>query len=403
MPLTDLECRKATAEGKSVRKIPDGAGLYLFVQADGKKYWRYRYSREGKEQLLGLGPYPAISLADARVARDKLTSQRAHGLDPSHERKAAAAAKKIETTATLEVLARDYVSVLGARWTEEHRARTLRRLEINIFPKLGSIPAGKITSNMMLGVIREIEARGATDLSHRVLSLCSSILKFGIPTGRAVHDVAADIAGQLLPHEAESQLAVSPAELPELMRAVHSYDAIGEHTTTLALRLLILTFVRTGEMRGATWKEIDWKAKYWAIPAARMRKNKLEFLVPLSRQALEILEEMRDMQAGPYIFPGRNFRKPMSGNTMLYGLYRLGYKGKMTGHGARAVASTVLNECGLWRKDVIERQLAHVEGNKVRAAYNRAEYLPERQKLMQWWADYLDEIVREGDTSGADA
>jgi integrase len=267
----------------------------------------------------------------------------------------------------------------------------LRRLESNIFPALGARPIAQIDAPELLAAVRRIESRGAYDLAHRVLQVCGQVFRYGIATGRCTRDLAADLRGALTPHVKKNQAAVRPEELPALIRSIATYDQLGDRQTMLALRLLALTFVRTGELIGATWTEIEREAALWIIPAARM-KARAEHLVPLSRQALAILEELRELCRGSrFVFPGRNRDKPISNNTMLFALYRLGYKGKMTGHGFRAVASTILNEQG-WRPDVIERQLAHAERNEVRGAYNRAEYLPERVKLMQAWADYADAI-----------
>ena len=218
------------------------------------------------------------------------------------------------------------------------------------------------------------------------------MLRYGIATGRCSRDLTADLRGALTPHKKAHQAAVRPEELPELLKAISGYDQIGDTQTRLALQLLALTFVRTSELIGAEWIEFDFDAGLWVIPASRM-KMKTEHIVPLARQALEILNELRAIGGGSrFILPGRNRDRPISNNTLLFALYRLGYKGKMTGHGFRALASTILNETG-FRSDVIERQLAHCERDEVRGAYNRAEYLPDRVKMMQHWADYLDAIM----------
>jgi integrase len=240
-------------------------------------------------------------------------------------------------------------------------------------------------------MVRKIEKRGAYDLAHRVLQVCGQVFRYGIATGRCQRDVAADLRGALTPHVKKHQAAVRPEELPELLRAIETYAAKGDLQTMYALQLLALTFVRTNELIGAEWDEFDLDAKLWMIPAERM-KMRTEHIVPLSDQAVAILTELKVMAGkSRFVFPGRNRDKPISNNTMLFALYRLGYKGKMTGHGFRAVASTMLNEQG-WRPDVIERQLAHCERDEVRGAYNRAEYLQERVKMMQAWATYLDAI-----------
>jgi integrase len=270
-----------------------------------------------------------------------------------------------------------------------HADDVLRRLEKNLFPHLGRRPIAEISAPELLACVRKIEARGAYDLAHRVLQVCSQVFRYGIATGRCTRDIAVDLRGALTPHKTKHQAAVRPEELPELLRAIAGYDEKGDKQTRLALQLLALTFVRTNELIGAEWTEFDLDAGLWIVPAVRM-KMKTEHVVPLSSQAKAVLEELRELAGiSRFVFPGRNRDKPISNNTMLFALYRLGYKGKMTGHGFRAVASTILNETG-FRPDVIERQLAHCERDEVRGAYNRAEYLQERQKLMQQWADYLD-------------
>ena len=274
-----------------------------------------------------------------------------------------------------------------------HANDVLRRLESNLFPEIGVMLIGSIDGPTLLKAIRKIEARGAYDLAHRVLQVASQVFRYGVATGRCERDPAPDLRGALTPHKKTNQAAVTPDELPDLLRAIDGYSSIGDRQTALALRLLALTFVRTNELIGAEWGEVDLDGATWIIPAARM-KMRNEHVVPLSRQAIEVLTELRGLAGGSrYVLPGRNPDKPISNNTMLFALYRLGYKGKMTGHGFRAVASTMLNEAG-FHPDVIERQLAHVERNEVRGAYNRAKYLPQRQKMMQQWADMIDAAVK---------
>lgn len=274
-----------------------------------------------------------------------------------------------------------------------HAADVLRRLESNLFPEIGDKPIAEITAPTLLAAVRKIEHRGAHDLAHRVLQVASQVFRYGVATGRCERDPAPDLRGALTPHQSKHQAAVAPEELPALLRAIDGYSELGDTLTAYALRLLALTFVRTNELIGAAWSELDLDSVVWIIPAARM-KMRTEHVVPLSRQAIEVLREIRAIGCGSrYVFPGRNPDKPISNNTMLFALYRLGYKGKMTGHGFRAVASTILNEAG-FRADVIERQLAHCEHNEIQGAYNRAEYLPERRKMMQQWTDMLAALAQ---------
>jgi integrase len=393
--LRDVDCRNATSEGKSIRKLADGGGLYLWVHPDGNKYWRLRYWLAGKEKSLSLGVYPNVGLKEARKRRDSERGRLEDGLDPSAERRARKVMQRLADENSFEAVAREWYGKQRHTWVPGHAADVLRRFETNVFPQIGRRPIGEIEAPELLAAVRKIEARGAYDLAHRVLQVCGQVFRYGIATGRCKRDIAADLRGALTPHRTKHQAAIRPEELPELLRAIAGYDRTGDRQTQLALKLMVLTFVRTSELIGATWVEFDLESGVWAIPAERM-KMKTEHLVPLSHQAVAILGQLTAIGGGSrFVFPGRNRDKPISNNTMLFALYRLGYKGKMTGHGFRAVASTTLNEQG-WRADVIERQLAHSERNEVRGAYNRAEYLPERVKMMQGWADYVDALAAGG-------
>ena len=389
--LTDAKCRTATSQGKAIRKLADEGGLYLWVYADGRKYWRLRYWLAGKEKSLSLGVYPEIGLKAARAKRDAERKRLDANLDPSAERKADKLRKKLAAANSFEAVAREWYAKQSHTWVPGHALDVKRRLEKNAFPYLGMRPIAEIEAPELLAAVRKIEERGAHDLAHRVLSVCGQVFRYGIATGRCTRDIAADLRGALTPHKKTHLAAVRPEELPELLKAIATYDEIGDRQTRLALHMLALTFVRTSELIGAEWHEFDLDNAMWVIRAGRM-KMKSEHVVPLSKQSLAMLAELKAIGGGSrFVFPGRNRDKPVSNNTMLFALYRLGYKGKMTGHGFRAVASTILNETG-FRADVIERQLAHCERDEVRGAYNRAEYLPERVKMMQHWADYLDGI-----------
>jgi len=397
MPLTDTAIRAAKPADKPVRLF-DSGGLYLEVAPAGGKWWRLKYRFGGKEKRLSLGTYPDTGLKDARTRRDHARKLLADGIDPGENRKEAKREEAAKAINSFEAVAREWYEKQAGSWVAAHAKDVLRRLEVNIFPEVGSRPIADIDAPELLAAVRKIEARGAHDLAHRVLAVCGQVFRYGIATGRCSRALAGDLRGALTPHVKKHQSAVRPEELPDLLRQIDRYDqTTGDTLTRLALQLLGATFVRTGELIGATWDEFDTKGALWVIPAGRM-KMKTEHIVPLSRQALAILEELRPISgAGRFLFPGRNRDKPISNNTMLFALYRLGYKGKMTGHGFRAVASTILNESGLFRPDVIERQLAHCERNEVRGAYNRAEYLPERKKMMQAWADNLDKLKAGAD------
>ncbi|WP_297504212.1 tyrosine-type recombinase/integrase [Ferrovum sp.] len=394
--LSAAECKNATSNGARIRKLHDGDGLYLWVYLDGRKYWRLRYWQADKEKSLSLGVYPKISLSDARKQCDELRKQLQANLDPSAERKAILLQQKLAHANSFEAVALEWYNKQLHTWVPHHASDVKRRLESNIFPTLGKRPIDQISALELLETLRKIESRGAYDLAHRVLQVCGQVFRYGIATGRCSRNLSTDLRGALTPHVKQHQSAVRPEELPELLRAIAKYDETGDRQTRLALQLLAQTFVRTSELIGAEWVEFDLDHALWIIPAERM-KMKTEHIVPLARQAITLLTELKQISRGSrFVFPGRNRDKPISNNTMLFALYRMGYKGKMTGHGFRAVASTLLNETG-FTPDAIERQLAHCERNEVRGAYNRAEYLPERKKMMQFWADHLDKLQTGAD------
>jgi integrase len=391
MPLTDVKVRNAKAGPKPVR-LWDSLGLYLEVSPAGGKLWRFKYRRDGKEKLLALGKWNAVSLADAREARDAARKLLAAGKDPGVEKQAQKRLRKHAAANSFEAVAREWYARHLSVWTAKHAADVLRRLESNLFPQIGEKPIAEISAPTLLAALRKVETRGALDLAHRMLGVAGQVFRYAVATGRCERDPSGDLRGALTPHKAKHQAAVTAEGLPGLLRAIDGYvDIGGDKLTAAALRLLALTFVRTNELIGATWDEFDLDGATWIIPAERMKMGD-EHVVPLSRQALEVLRSIPRIDGSRYVFPGRNPDKPMSNNTMLFALYRLGFKGKMTGHGFRAVASTILNEAG-FRPDVIERQLAHRERNMVRAAYHRAEYLAERTAMMQQWADMLDALA----------
>ena len=390
--LSAVECKNATSNRAGVRKLHDGDGLYLWIYRNGRKYWRMRYWQAGKEKSLSIGVYPKVTLSDARRKREELRKQLEADLDPSAERKATNLRKKLTAENSFEAVALEWYNKQLHTWVPHHADDVKRRLESNIFPVLGKRPLDQIEAPELLQAIRKIETRGSYDLAHRVLQVCGQVFRYGIATGRCTRNLSVDLRGALTPHVKQHQAAVRSEELPDLLRAIAKYDEIGGKQTRLAMQLLAQTFVRTQELIGAEWVEFDLNNALWIIPAERM-KMRAEHVVPLTRQSLAILSELKEISYGSrYVFPGRNRDKPISNNTLLFALYRLGYKGKMTGHGFRAVASTILNEAA-FQPDVIERQLAHCERNQVRGAYNRAEYLPERKRMMRYWADYLDKIA----------
>ena len=395
MPISQKAIDAAKPDTKAYR-LYDSGGLYLEIAPSGGRWWRFKYRFGGKYKLLSLGVYPAVTLAKARSKRNAFRDLLAEGTDPGEKRKADKHEALGREINSFEYVAREWYTKQAAKWTAHHADDVRRRLERNLFPDLGGEPVAEVTAPMLLAAARKVESRGAHDLANRMIGVAGQVFRYAVATGRCERDPSGDLRGALTPHKARNQAAIKPEELPELLRAIDGYANIGDRQTALALRLLCLTFVRTSELIGATWtefRELDGDAPTWEIPAERM-KMKAAHVVPLARQAVVILGELRTLACGSeYILPGRNRDKPLSNNTLLFALYRLGYKGKMTGHGFRAVASSALNEAG-YRPDVIERQLAHKEPNKVRAAYNRTEYLPERRAMMRQWADMVDAYAK---------
>ena len=387
MSLTDTAIRKAKPRERPY-KLGDAGGLYLLVTPNGGRWWRLKYRHGGKEKLLSLGTYPDVGLKDARGRRDEARKQLAAGVDPGEARKATKTAK----ADSLEAVAREWHAKYARLWVQTHADKIMRRLERDVFPWLGARSVGEVTAPELLAVLRRIEARGAVELAHRAHQNLGRIFHYAIATGRAERNPAIDIRGALPPAKERHHAAITePKAVGELLRALDGYQGTPE--VRAALRLAPLLFVRPGELRKAEWAEIDLDAAEWRIPAEKMKMRELH-IVPLSRQAVAILRELRPLTgSGRYVFPSaRTITRPMSENTVNAALRRIGYtKDEMTGHGFRSLASTLLNEHG-WHRDAIERQLAHGERDAVRAAYNYAEHLPKRRKMMQAWADYLDSL-----------
>ena len=395
MPLTDTAIRRAKAQQKPY-KMFDSGGLFLLVTASGGKWWRFKYRFAGKEKLLSLGVFPEVSLKEARDRRDQERKNLAHKIDPAINRKAVKAAWTDNQSNSFEVVAREWVGKQSSVWSDSNTAKIIGQLELNIFPWLGVRPIADITPPELLSVLRRTEGRGAIHTAHRVLQTCGQIFRYAIVTSRAVRDPAADLRGALQPAQSGHFAAITePKAVGALLRALHDYQ--GSIITRCALRLAPLFFVRPGELRKAEWQEISFEKSEWNIPAKRM-KMKEAHLVPLSRQSLEVLTELHFLTGrGTYLFPSsRTTKRPMSDNAVLSALRRMGIgKDEMTGHGFRAMARTVLDEVLHVRPDYIEHQLAHAVRDPNGRAYNRTAHLPERRKMMQDWADYLDKL-RQG-------
>jgi integrase len=392
MPVSLSDARARNAKPKTTPyKLADGEGLFLLIMPNGSKYWRLRYYFAGREKTLALGVYPDTSLADARERRSQARKAVAAGKDPSESKKAAKRLSTLNNANTFEVVAREWFEKREHEWKPTSIRSKRIYLESHLLPKMSRRPIAAITSPEVLEMLRVIEGRGTLDTARRVMQMCGQIFMYAIATGRADRNPVPDLRGALKTPLVKHHHFLQAAELPDFLKHLTAYD--GSLQTQLALRLLLLTFVRTNELRGARWSEIDWDKAEWRIPAERMKMKELH-IVPLSKQAIDVLQKLKEFTGSfEYVFPNQqNPAKFMSENTMLYALYRMGYHSRATGHGFRSTASTILNE-NEFRADVIERQLAHGERNRVRAAYNHAQYLPERRKMMQWWADYLDEVA----------
>lgn len=397
MPLTNTAIRAAKPRDKAF-KLFDGGGLYLEVRPTGGKWWRWKYRIAGKEKRLSFGVYPDVSLKVARERREDARKQLAEGVDPGQLRKA----DKLSQAGaeTFEAVAREWHAKFSTGWVPSHGDRIMRRLEKDLFPWLGTRPIAEIQAPELLAVLRRIESRGAIETTHRAMQNCGQVFRYAVATGRAQRDPTGDLRGALPPPKKKHHATIiDPKEIGQLLRAIDGYE--GYFVTKCALRIAPLVFVRPGELRKAEWSEFDFEKAEWRIPAERMKMRETH-IVPLSSQAVGILRELEPLTgrtnsgapgAPCYVFPSaRSSLRPMSENAVLAALRRMGYtKDEMTGHGFRSMASTLLHECG-WNHQVIERQLAHAERNAVSAAYNFAEHLPERRKMMQAWADHLDAL-----------
>ena len=403
MPLTDVAIRRAQPSTKS-RKMFDGRGLYLEIAPRGGKWWRIKYRFEGKDRRISLGVYPDVSLKEARRrcedARRLLTKQ----IDPSEHRRALKAARTKQACNSFEALAREWFAKYSPNWAHIHSSRVINRLERDVFPWIGGKPVAAVSPSQLLVVVRRVEQRGALETAHRTLRNCGQVFRYAVATGRATHDPSVVLRGALPPVKGGHFAAqTDPKTIGPLLRVLDGYE--GSLIVRCALRLAPLVFVRPGELRRAEWKDIDLEVGEWRFT---ITKTNTLHLVPLSRQAVEILRELYPLTGqGRFVFPsGRAPRgdRPMSDNAVLAALRRMGIgKEEMTGHGFRAMARTLLDEVLGFRPDYIEHQLAHVVRDPLGRAYNRTTHLPERRKMMQVWADYLDQLKADGgDTNSLD-
>ncbi|MGR2661791.1 tyrosine-type recombinase/integrase [Chromobacterium haemolyticum] len=395
MPLTDAAIKNAKPreDGKHL-KLTDGQGLSLWVMPTGAKYWRLKYRINGKEKLLALGVYPEVSLKEARLKRDDARKQIADGEDPASIRKMDKVIKLAAAANTFEAIALEWHERESHEWSAAHSERVLSAMKSHIFPYIGDRPINDIRPLELLEVLRKVESAGNIDTTKRLRQRCSAVFRLAILTGRCDSDPAAPLTDALKSQQSIPRKALMREDIPSFLEALEKYD--GNLQTKLMMNLMLLTFTRVGEMAMARWEEIDFDKALWTIPPEhrklpeKSKKTAPPHLVPLSKQALDVLRQLHAISGGrEHIFPNRNSpRRPMSPETLRRALHSMGFRGKADVHGFRSTASTILNEEG-FNPDAIERQLSHIETNKVRAAYNRAEYMEERKKMMQWWSDFL--------------
>lgn len=394
-PLSDFSIKNLKPEAKP-RKYSDGGGLVLLVSPSGGKLWRLVYRFDGKQTQLAIGAYPYIGLKEARERREEARKLLAHGVDPNENRKQQKAAKAERAGNSFEVVAREWLAKKTPTWAASHTNKIVRRLEMYVYPWLGGRPIAEITAPELLSMARRIESKGALETAHRAMQNCGQVFRYAVATGRAERDPTGDLRGALQPVTTKHMAAVTePAEAAKLLRTFDTYQ--GTLTVRCALQLAPLVFVRPGELRQAEWKDIDLDAAEWRYVAS---KKGNAHIVPLAHQAVALLREMQALTGdGRYVFPSaRTSARPMSDNAILAAMRRLGIaKDEMSGHGFRAMARTILDEVMGFRPDFIEHQLAHAVRDPNGRAYNRTAHLPERRKMMQAWADYLDKLKQGAD------
>lgn len=392
MALTDIAI-KSSKPRESAFKLSDGRGLQLHVTPQGSRLWRWAYRHEGKQKLMALGVYPNVSLAQARDKADLARKLLATGVDPMAARKSDKIARRLAVEDTFAAVAKKWWESWKAARSDSHTVYVWRRLEADVFPAIGKRPVAEIEAPELVAMMKAIEKRGALDIAKRALQTCSQIFRYAVAHGLAKRNPAVEIrpSDVLASRKKENYARLDSKELPELLRKIEVYN--GSTVTRVAIKLMAMTFVRTSELIGARWEEFDLDGGRWDIPASRM-KMKTPHVVPLSTQAVTLLRSLHTLTGhSPLLFPGeRDHQKSMSNNTILGALDRMGYAGRMTGHGFRGIASTLLHEQG-WPHAHIERQLAHQERNQVSASYNHAMYLQPRVEMMQAWSNYLDGCV----------
>lgn len=371
-------------------KLSDGGGLYLLVKTNGGKYWRLKYRIDGKEKLLAIGIYPTVTLADARRKRDDAKRLLADGIDPNQQRKEQKQASKIDSVNTFKNIALEWYEGRKDRWSVGYRDDMMDAFEKDVFPYIGNRPIAEIKPMELLEVLSIMEKRGATEKLKKVRQRCGEVWKYAIITGRAEYNPAPDLASAFVPHKREHYAHLSVSELPEFLSSIDKY--MGSQIVRVALRVLILTGVRPGELRKAEWSEINFDTGVWEIPAEKMKMRR-PHIVPLSEQVIDLLKQIHPISGSyQYIFPSRtDYRKHISDMALNTMIRRMGYSGRATGHGFRHTMSTILHEQG-YNTAWIETQLAHVDKNSIRGTYNHAQYIDGRREMLQWYADYMGEL-----------
>jgi len=391
--LSDLKCKNAKPKEKQY-KLADSGSLFLLVKPNGNKHWRFKYRYLGKEKTLTLGPYPLISLVVAREGRDEAKKLLLKDIDPMAKKQDNQREAIKNAQSTFKVVALDWHEKQIERWSEHHALNVMRRLNVDIFPYIGNRPIADIEAPELLQVLRKIEKRGALEVTSRAKEICGQIFRYGIATGKCKRDIAADLKGALKARKEKHYPALDIKEMPEFLKDLEINKPRLMERTRRGIKLLMLTFVRTSELIKARWSEFDFKNAQWEIPAERMKMGKAH-IVPLSNQVIKLLQEQKEETGHlntDWVFPNQvRPKEHMSENTLLFAITkRLGYKGRMTGHGFRALAMSTIKEKLKYRHEVIDRQLAHSHRSKVDRAYDRAQFLDERRKMMQEWADYMD-------------
>lgn len=396
MTLSVISIKNARPKEKAY-KLSDAHSLFLLVMPTGAKYWRLRYRFSGQQKTLALGVWPEVGLAEAREKRDAARKRIAEGVDPAAEKKLRKIRAQFDSNNSFKSVAEEWITKITREGRADITVEKIHWLLGMAYPFIGDRPINQIEALEVLAVLRKLEATGKYESARRMRSVISRILRYGIATGRAQRDVAADLRGAIVVPKTTHYAAItSPKDVGLLLRDIDDFSGYG--ITRFALRMTPHVFVRPGELRRAEWSEFDFDRAVWSIPADKM-KMRWPHQVPLSRQVLELLDEIRPLTGhSPYVFPAcHTWKRPMSENTITFALRRMGYsKDQMTAHGFRAMAATLLNEMGIWNPDAIERQLAHLENNGVRRAYARGQYWDERVRMMQHWSDYLDQLRSGG-------